>query len=288
MATQTKTKTAEKIKAAEKKAPAKSGSSLLSELLKEYVRNLPQDDKQSAQPEIAKFVRWVGDREVIALTPAEVGEYSETFGARATTADAAIRLTYVKNFLHFLRKEGHIENNLAQHLRLRKGRSAASRARTVSGRQQEIKLTRAGHNELSRRLASLQEDRVRLASEIHRAAADKDVRENAPLEAARENQGLVVSRIREIEATLKSSVVIDETGDDRSRVRIGSRVVLKEMTTEKSTSYQLVEPNEANPLSGKISVVSPVGAAILGRAAGDEVRVKTPSGPHKFLIEKTT
>ncbi len=275
-------------KAATKKAPGGGETKLLGDLLKVYVKDLKQEDKQKAQPEIAKFIRWVGDRGADTLMAAEVGEYSESFGSRATTVEAAERLSHVKNFLNYLRKRGHIEANLAPHLRLRKSRTSASKVKSLSGKSVEIKLTRAGHSDLTKRLAQLQDDRVRLASEIHKAAADKDVRENAPLEAARENQGMVAARIREIEATLKQSVVIDDDGKDRSRVRIGSKVTLKDKAASRSVSYQLVEPNESNPLSGKISVVSPVGAAILGRMAGDEVRVKTPSGPHTYVIESTT
>lgn len=260
----------------------------LSEILKEYVRGLPQETKQRAQPEISKFIRWVGDKSASELIASEVGEYSDTYASRATTADAAERMGAVKSFLNYLKKAGHTETNLAQHLRLRKGRTANGKAKTISGKSMEIKLTRAGYNDLTKRLAQLQDDRVRLASEIHRAAADKDVRENAPLEAARENQGMVVARIREIEGTLKQAVVLDDNGDDRSRVRIGSKVTLKDTASERAVAYQLVEPNEASPLSGKISVVSPVGAAILGRGVGDKVNVKTPSGLHVYLIEKTT
>jgi transcription elongation factor GreA len=261
----------------------------LSGLLKLYVRKLDQDAKQKAQPEIAKFIRWVGgERAASSLSPAEVGEYSDTFGARATTAEAAERLGAVKDFLTYIRKEGHSEVNLSLHLRLRKGRTTSGKGGSLAGRTQAIRLTRAGYNDLTKRLSQLQEERVRLAGEIHRAAADKDVRENAPLEAARENQGMVVARIREIETTLKQAVVLDDSGDDRGRVRIGSKVTLKEKASDKSMSYQLVEPNEANPLNGKISVVSPVGAAILGRAAGDQVNVKTPSGPHVYIIERTS
>lgn len=272
------------------KGPTAARVEPLNDLLKRYVRKLDQDVKQQVQPEIAKFIRWVGgDRAASSLSPAEVGEYSDTFGgARATTAEAAERLSAVKDFLTYIRKEGQSEVNLSLHLRLRKGRATSGKSGSVAGRSHAIRLTRAGYNDLSKRLSQLQEERVRLAGEIHRAAADKDVRENAPLEAARENQGMVVARIREIETTLKQAVVLDDNGDDRGRVRIGSKVTLKERTSDKSLSYQLVEPNEASPLSGKISVVSPVGAAILGRAAGDQVNVKTPSGPHVYIIEKTS
>ncbi|MSQ09372.1 MAG: transcription elongation factor GreA [Dehalococcoidia bacterium] len=280
MATQTKT--------APEKESRSSRALPLSDILKEYVRGLPQETKQKAQPEISKFIRWVGDKSASTLIASEIGEYSEIYAPRATTADAAERMGAVKNFLNYLKKSGHTETNLGLHLRIRKGRTANGKGKTISGSSTEIKLTKAGHSDLTKRLAQLQEERVRLASEIHRAAADKDVRENSPLEAARENQGMVVARIREIEGTLKHAVILDDDGKDRSRVQIGSRVTLKDTASERVMAYQLVEPNEASPLNGKISVVSPVGAAILGRGVGDKVKVNTPSGPHVYLIEKAT
>jgi transcription elongation factor GreA len=261
----------------------------ISEAFQVYVRQLPDDAKQRAQPEIAKFVRWVGgDRQVTSLAPAEVGEYSDTYGARTSSAEATERLSLTKQFLAFLKKKGHVDINLAQHLRLRKSRVGSSRGRAMASRPQAIKLTRAGYADLSKKLLQLQEERVRLAAEIQRAAADKDVRENAPLEAARENQGMVAGRIREIEATLKLAVVIDGEGADNGKVHIGSKVTLTESESGRPVLYQLVEPNEASPLNGKISIVSPVGSAILGRARGDEVIVVTPAGQQTYRIDSTT
>jgi transcription elongation factor GreA len=153
----------------------------------------------------------------------------------------------------------------------------------------QIRLTRAGHAELTRRLAQYQADRIRITEEIQRAAADKDVRENAPLEAAREAQGMLMAKIQEVETTLRAAVVIDgEDGDGSNRVQLGSKVTLKEMTSERSTNYQLVDPDEASPLNGKISSASPVGAAILGRSPGQEVLVETPRGRQRYLIVKTS
>ncbi|MEX0763259.1 MAG: GreA/GreB family elongation factor [Dehalococcoidia bacterium] len=260
----------------------------VSEAFQVYVRQLPQDAKQKAQPEIAKFVRWVGgDRLIASISPAEVGEYSDSFSAKSTSADATERLGLVKLFLTYLKKKGHVDINLAQHLRLRKSRSSAAQARAISGRQQTVRLTRAGYTDMTKKLVQLQDERVKLADDIRRAAADKDVRENAPLEAARENQGMVVAKIREIEATLKVAIILDGEGQETNRVHIGSKITLTEVNSTRSVGYQLVEPNEANPLAGKISVISPVGAAILGRTAGDEVKVKTPRGEQTYKIDKT-
>ncbi len=147
-----------------------------------YVRQLPRDAKKSAQPEIAKFVRWIGGQRTIdTLIPSEIGEYNEVFGARTATRDATERLSAVKLFLAFLKKKGHIEINLAQHLRLRKSRAATSRAVTMTNPTRSVRLTQSGYNEMTKQLTQLQDERIRIVEDIQKAAADGDVRESVDL-----------------------------------------------------------------------------------------------------------
>jgi transcription elongation factor GreA len=259
----------------------------LNEAFQTYVRQMPKDTKKAAQPEIAKFVRWIGPTRLIdTIIPSEIGEYNEIFGAKTATRDATERLSAVKLFLTFLKKKDHIEVNLAQHLRLRKSRTAASKAVSMIDSTRSVSLTQSGYNEMTKQLTSLNEERVRIVEDIQRAAADGDVRENAPLEAAREAQGMTIGKIRELEATLKVAVIIDAKSQDSGRVHIGSKVELTETTSNKTVKYQLVEPNEANPLASKISIVSPVGSAILGHKLSEEVKVKTPRGQQVYKISK--
>jgi transcription elongation factor GreA len=99
---------------------------------------------------------------------------------------------------------------------------------------------------------------------------------------------MVMAKIRELEATLKMAVVIDGSVTNSLTVHIGSRVEILDSSSNKKFQYQLVEPNEASPLTGKISIASPVGAAILGHAVGDKITVETPRGKQTYVIEKTT
>lgn len=259
----------------------------LNEAFQTYVRQMPKDTKKAAQPEIAKFVRWVGPTRLIdTIIPSEIGEYNEIFGAKTATRDATERLSAVKLFLTFLKKKDHIEVNLAQHLRLRKSRSAASKAVSMVDSTRSVSLTQSGYNEMTKQLTALNEERIKIVEDIQRAAADGDVRENAPLEAAREAQGMTIGKIQELEATLKVAVIIDAKSQDSNRVHIGSKIELTETTSNKTVKYQLVEPNEANPLASKISIVSPVGSAILGHKIGEDVKVKTPRGQQVYTISK--
>ncbi len=261
----------------------------LSEAFQVYVQQMPEDAKAKAQPEIAKFVRWLGGERLLdSIAASEIGEYSELQTARSTSTDAQERLATVKAFLAFLKKSGTIETNLAQHLRVRKSRTSATRAAATRVAQQQVRLTKAGYDQMTKQLAQLHEQRQSLVIDIQKAAADGDVRENAPLEAARENQGMVMAKIREIEGTLKMAVVIDGSRNEDDRVHIGSKVEITELKSSKKFSYQLVEPNESSPLSGKISIASPVGAAILGQNVGAEVAVSTPRGQQMYRIDTSS
>ena len=151
----------------------------------------------------------------------------------------------------------------------------------------KVNLTQSGYNDMTKQLGQLQKERIKLTGDIERAAADGDVRENAPLEAARESQGMVMSKIREIESTLKLAEIIDNKSD-KNRVQVGSKVLLVQSDSKTEIEYLLVEPREASPLQKKISIGSPVGEAILGRRVGDEVSVSTPNGQITYKVEKTS
>ena len=174
--------------------------------------------------------------------------------------------------------------NLSQHLRLRRSRRSSG-LKSTSDRK--VNLTQDGYNNMTKELGKLQKERIKITSEIEKAAADGDVRENAPLEAARESQGMVMSKIREIESTLKIAEIID-SNTDKTKVQIGSKVLLIQSNSNAKLEYQLVEPREASPLQKKISIGSPVGEAILGRRVGDEVNVATPQGQITYRVEKTS
>ena len=125
---------------------------------------------------------------------------------------------------------------------------------------------------------------IETVKDIQKAAADKDVRENAPLEAAREHQGQLMARIREDEETLAQARIISDDKLDNDSVIQGSRVSLKDLETGEDQQYLLVDPREANALNGRISTTSPVGQAMLNRREGEEIRVSAPRGVRSYLI----
>ena len=128
--------------------------------------------------------------------------------------------------------------------------------------------------------------RPKITAAIAEAREHGDLKENAEYHAAREQQSFCEGRIKEIEGKLADAEVIDVTKLEPSgRVIFGTTVTLYNMETEESVTYQIVGEDESDVASGKISVVSPIARAIMGKHEGDEVVVKAPAGDLEYEIE---
>ena len=262
----------------------------LRDVLDLYAKSLKGKDTGSgAQQAVLKFVNWCGaDRAVSDLAPPEIGEYGEHTQGLGSNSQAPERIKEVRNFLSFAKKKGLTEQNLAPHLRIRKSKSRSRGDGAVKDREL-TEFTPDGYKKLVVGLEKLKAERGPIAAEIKRAAADKDVRENAPLEAAREQLGLVEFRIREIEESLRAAVVIDPSRKRvGKKVGLGSVIRLEELASGRETKYTLVSQREASPMEGKISDVSPVGRTLLNRSAGQEIDVETPRGKLRYRIVKVS
>jgi transcription elongation factor GreA len=246
------------------------------------------DDRVQTQQELLKFTQWFGpDRAISDLAPPQIGEYAEQTAGAGSTRQTLDRLESLRKFLTFAKKKGLTNQNLATHLRVPKGK-ARSPAGSVAEATTTTELTEEGHRALVSELDHLRAMRGPLAADIRRAAADKDVRENAPLEAARERLGHVESQIRHIEADLLTSVVVGVSGEPGKVIDLGSKVLVRDVDSGRETAYTLVGASEARPLEGKISSVSPVGKALLQRSAGQEVEADTPRGKLRYRILKVS
>jgi len=135
------------------------------------------------------------------------------------------------------------------------------------------RLTREGVEELSAELETLTAKRAVIAESIKTARELGDLAENAEYQAARVEQDRNETRISEIEGILQNVEIIKKPRGD-SKVQLSSRVKLKNGSTKE---FQVVGTVEADPLSGKISDESPIGAALLGKKVGDNVEIKTPN-----------
>jgi transcription elongation factor GreA len=128
--------------------------------------------------------------------------------------------------------------------------------------------------------------RPRISAAIAVAREHGDIKENAEYHAAREQQSFCEGRITEIEGKLANSQIIDVTKiEPTGRVIFGTTITLYNLDTEKSVTYQIVGEDEADVPSGKISVISPIARAVMGKHEGDEIVVKAPAGDVEYEIE---
>lgn len=128
-------------------------------------------------------------------------------------------------------------------------------------------------------------DRPAASRAIAEAREKGDLRENAEYDAAKEAQGLLEARIKQLEGVIATARIVDETQIDTGKVSILTKVTVTNMNTKKQVTYQIVSEKEADLKLGKISVTSPIGKGLLGKVIGDVAEVQVPAGTLKFKIE---
>jgi len=148
-------------------------------------------------------------------------------------------------------------------------------------------ITREGYNQLQKELDHLKKVvRPRVIKDIEEARAHGDLSENAEYDAAKEKQGFTEKKIHEIEQRLAACEIIDACNFSTDKVGFGTIVTLQNHNNGGEVTYQIVGPDESNIPSGKISIVSPLGKALLGKVVDDEVVVQTPGGVKNYTILK--
>ncbi|MBL7702463.1 MAG: transcription elongation factor GreA [Ferruginibacter sp.] len=121
---------------------------------------------------------------------------------------------------------------------------------------------------------------------IAEAREKGDLKENAEYDAAKEAQGMLEAKIKQLEGVIANARILDESNIDTSKVSILTRVTLTNLNTKKQVTYKIVSENEADLKQGKISVTSPIGKGLLGKVIGDVAEVTVPAGVLKFKVEK--
>ena len=147
--------------------------------------------------------------------------------------------------------------------------------------------TQQGYQELVDELHYLKhEKREKIKSDIALARSFGDLSENSEYDEARNEQAKNEARIKELEELVENAVILDESSIDTSVVSLGSTVKVKNTDLGVEFTYDLVGSNESNPVEFKISDQSPIGAALMGKKAGDKVEVTTPGGViHLSVLE---
>jgi len=150
----------------------------------------------------------------------------------------------------------------------------------------KVPMTVRGAEKLREELKRLKsQDRPQVIQAIAEARAHGDLKENAEYHAAKEQQGFIEGRIKEIEGKLSHIQVIDVTTvDARGKVVFGSTVELLDLQTDTETTYRIVGEDEANIGEGLISFTSPIARALIGKDEGDEVTFSAPGGDKCYEI----
>jgi transcription elongation factor GreA len=130
------------------------------------------------------------------------------------------------------------------------------------------------------------EGRQKIAAAIAEAREKGDLKENAEYDAAKEAQGLHEAKVAQLESAIASSRILDTKDMDLSKVTILTKVRITNLTTKKEFTYHLVSENEADIKQGKISVTSPIGKGLLGKAVGEVAEIQVPAGLLKIKVEE--
>ncbi len=150
---------------------------------------------------------------------------------------------------------------------------------------EDVPFTKTGYKSLKRELLRLkQEDRIKISDEILKARELGDLSENAEYHAAKEKQGIIEARIRDLEDKLSRAHVIDPAKLKGNRVVFGATVEILDLDSGDAITYQIVGAEESDLKEGKISFESPIARALIGKEPGDEVKVNTPRGTKEYEI----
>ena len=252
---------------------------------------------EPAREAVTRFLWHFGPSTPISeLSPKSMEGFQETVGTN--TMDLASRLQPVKEFLRYCWKQEYTvtvdaagnasAQNLGNFLRIKRPTSVVRDASRFQHEQaQTFEMTADGLESLHEELGQLNAEMPEAVQAVAAAREDKDIRENAPLEAAREYQERLKSRIDELEYQIAHAVVREERATGRAK--LGSRVSVVEVGDDgahlgEAREYTLVGTTEANAAARRISVESPLGRGLLDQPADRQIEIQAPSGRKRFRL----
>jgi transcription elongation factor GreA len=152
---------------------------------------------------------------------------------------------------------------------------------------EKFPMTPGGHASMKAHLHKLKNvDRLANSRAIEVARGHGDLSENADYSAAKEEQGLIEAKIRELEAKLTLAEVIDPTKLSGTRVKFGATVTIEDSDTGEAQTYTIVGEHEADIKRGRISIGAPVARAMIGKEVGDSVVVQSPKGRREYEVTR--
>jgi len=131
-------------------------------------------------------------------------------------------------------------------------------------------------------------DRPAASRAIAEAREKGDLKENAEYDAAKEAQGMLEAKIKQLEGVIANAKIVDTKTIDTSKVTILTKVTITNMATKKTVTYQLVGEKEADLKAQKISGTSPIGKGLMGKVVGEVAEIQTPAAVLKFRVDNIT
>lgn len=254
------------------------------EALTHFMNSLEPEKGEVERPIVDRFVDWFGaDRMMQELSGADISRYLSEVSTEEE--HDVSHLEPLRAFLAYSSRLAFTETNLVPNLQLE---GAHGGSRGLRGASDDLggkafHVTLDGLQSLEGQLEELKAERPEIAKKLREAMADKDFRENAPLDAARDEQAHLEAKIRETEDRLRHAVIIDAEAKG-GLANVGSVVKLLNIDHNREQEFTLVSPAEVDPSNGKISTQSPIGVALLNRGQGEEVVVEAPVGKVRFKV----
>ena len=256
----------------------------IAEVATNYLNSLSVIKRNSQSVGISHFVMWYGqDKNIKSLTLSIINRYNDDITKNSYKSNANVEA--VKKFLVYAYKNGWTKDNLSLNI---KGKPSVKSATGKGSMQRNRKnaITQDGYDNLLVELERLRVMRNETVEQITIAAADKDLRENAPYHAAKEKCGLIEGQIIEIEDTLKYSYIMTSRDRDLGKVNMGDVVTVLDEKNNRQMVFTIVSTKEVDLSVGKISLESPIGHALLGQKTNQKVEVHAPAGTFCLKILK--
>ena len=150
---------------------------------------------------------------------------------------------------------------------------------------ERVPMTKEGYERLKAQLEHMEKvEWVEVTKRIAAARDMGDLSENAEYHAAREDQGMLEARIRDLSDRLARAVIVDMSALPKDSVAFGSRVKVMDLDIDEEETFELVGPGQENPDKGRILTTSPIGQGLIGRKKGEEVEIQVPRGTIRFKI----
>ena len=254
----------------------------IAEAATNYLNGLSEIKRNAQSSGISHFVVWYGqEKNIKSLTLLNIHKYNDDISKN--TYQANTNVDAVKKFMDYAFRNGLVKENLSLNVKNKcSPKSAAAKISKNEGHQKAI--TQEGYDNLVLELERLRILRNETVGQITIAAADKDLRENAPYHAAKEKCGLIEGQIIEIEDTLKNAYIMTSRDRDLGKVNMGDVVSVLHEQNNRQMTFNIVSTKEVDMAAGKISVESPIGRALLGRKVHQKVEVHAPAGTFSLKI----